>query len=383
MRKGLAAMALAAIATPAAAQETVVGLSAAITGAAAGTYAPVVEALTIYVDRLNAAGGVNGAKVKLVVQDDGAEPSKAAANAKKLVGQDKAVMVLIASLSSTYAPMVAETKANGVPLVFAGAVCPKESFPPADPLQYCTTAFGANYDSRGALAFVKETGKAPIKIGFSAMAIPISRGEIDNAEALSKTMEMTPVAKEIIPPPTPDYTPFATKIKEAGADWVYSWAPWVTQIRTFEALRRLGWQGSFIAYAHVEAENELARVKDPSFYAIGANAFFQDGLPVQKEIEEAAKKANAKYPVNQMAEGWVAGMALEAALKAAGPQPTAAKLATAMQSLKVDTKGLRGSAMEWTNDNHFRTNQSYRVYRWDAAKGSIARAKDWVSFEVK
>ena len=51
---------------------------------------------------------------------------------------------------------------------------------------------------------------------------------------LSKKMGMTPVDKEVIPPPTADYTPFATKLKDAGPDWVYSWAPWVTQVRTLE-----------------------------------------------------------------------------------------------------------------------------------------------------
>ena len=101
---------------------------------------------------------------------------------------------------------------------------------------------------------------------------------------------MTAVDKEVIPPPTPDYTPFATKLKDANANWVFSWAPWVTQVRTFEALRRLGWQGDYIAWAHIEAEGELARLKDGKFYVIGANALFQDDLPIHKEITDAAKK---------------------------------------------------------------------------------------------
>ena len=49
--------------------------------------------------------------------------------------------------------------------------------------EFCTTAFAATYDSRAALAFVKETAKDPVKIGFSAMAIPLSRGEMDFAES--------------------------------------------------------------------------------------------------------------------------------------------------------------------------------------------------------
>ncbi|HEY8555649.1 MAG TPA: ABC transporter substrate-binding protein, partial [Burkholderiales bacterium] len=218
---------------------------------------------------------------------------------------------------------------------------------------------------------------------FSAMAIPVSRGEIDYAEGLSKEMGMTPVDKEVIPPPTPDYTPFATRLKDANPDWVYSWAPWGTQVRTFEALRRLGWSGRFIAYAHIEAEDELARVKDPELYVFGANAFFQDNLPVHEEIRAAAKQANVAYPPTQLTEGYVSGMVLEAALRATPWPPTPEKLLAAMSSLKVDTRGLRGGPIEWTKDNHFRTTQYYRVYRWDAKGNRIERVRDWAAFEVK
>ena len=381
-----AAMMAAALAAPlpATAQDAYnIGLTGALTGPPASTYAPAVDALRVYIDRVNAAGGVNGRKINLILQDDSAQPAKAAANAKKLITQDNVILILNASLSSTYAPVMAESKQANVPLLFASSVCPKSVHPPADPLQFCTTAFAANYDSRATLAFVKETAKEPVKLGFSAMAIPISRGEIDYAEELSKTMGMTPVAKEIIPPPTPNYTPFATKIKDAGANWGYSWAPWVTQVRTLESLRRLDWKGDFIAWAHLEAEGELARLKDGKFYVIGANALFQDNLPIHAEIRDAAKKAGVQYPPEQMAEGWIAGMVVEAALKAAGWPATPQKLADAMSSLKVDTKGLRGGPIEWTKDNHFRTRQYYRVYRWDATKGAITRVKDWYAFDVK
>src|SRR5712691_8563793 len=254
-RMTIGALALATGALPAAAQDAyVIGLTGALIGPPSSTYAPAVEALRIYIDRVNGAGGVNGHKISLVLQDDGAEPSKAAANTKKLLTQDNAVLMINASLSSTYAPVVAETKRAEVPLLFASGVCPKEVYPPADALQFWTTAYASNYDSRATLAFVKETAKDPVKIGFSAMAIPLSRGEIDFAEEQSKTMGMTPVDKEIIPPPSADYTPFATKLRDAGPNWVYSWAPWVTQVRTFEALRKLGWDGDYIAWAHLEAE---------------------------------------------------------------------------------------------------------------------------------
>src|SRR5262245_35206174 len=81
-----------AIALPAAAQYAyLVGVTAALTGPPASTYAPAVDALRIYIDRVNAAGGVNGKQIKLVIEDDGAQPSKAAANTKKLITQDNVV----------------------------------------------------------------------------------------------------------------------------------------------------------------------------------------------------------------------------------------------------------------------------------------------------
>jgi ABC-type branched-subunit amino acid transport system substrate-binding protein len=384
LRKLAAAVAAAMLAWPASAQDTYnIGLTGALTGPPASTYAPAIEAMRVYLERVNSAGGINGKKINLVLQDDSAEPGKATANAKKLLTQDNVILLLNSSLSSTYAPVVAEAKRAGVPLLFAASVCPKEVHPPADPLQFCTTAFATNYDSRATLSFIKETAKAPVKIGFSAMAIPLSRGEMDFAESQAPGLGMTVVGKEVIPPPTPDYTPFATKLKDAGANWVFSWAPWVTQVRTLEALRRLGWEGDYIAWSHLEAEGELARLKDGKFYVIGANALFQDGLPIHKEIAEAAKKAGVPYPPEQMAEGWIAGMVIEAALKATGWPASPEKLAAAMSSLKVDTKGLRGGPIEWTKDNHFRTRQYYRVYRWDTSKGSIVQVKDWNAFDVK
>ena len=117
MRKtlGAALVALAAIHTaPAAAQDAyTVGVSAAMTGPGAGIYAPVVEAMRIYIDHVNSRGGVNGKQVRLVVLDDGAEPSRAAANAKKLT-QDNVLMLVNSSLSFAIVGHFYKSKTSGV-----------------------------------------------------------------------------------------------------------------------------------------------------------------------------------------------------------------------------------------------------------------------------
>jgi len=377
----LGVLAASTLALPATAQDYGIGVTAALTGPPSSTYAPALEAMRIYIDRVNAAGGINGHKIRLAIEDDGAQPSKAAANTKKLITQDNVILMVNASLSSTYAPVIEETRQAGVPLLFASGVCPQSVYPPAEPLQFCTTGYASHFDSQATLDFIKAITKGPIKIGFSAMAIPLSRGEMDYAMELARKEGMTPVDQEVIPPPAADYTPFATKLKDAGPNWVYSWAPWVTQVRTLEALRKLGWQDDYIAWGHLEAEAELARLKDDKFYIINSNALFQEKEPIHQEIEAAAKNAGSKYPAQTMTEGWIGGMAIEAAVKAAGTPADRAKLRAAMETLQIDTKGLRGGPIVWTKDNHFRTQVYYRVYKWDGSK--IARVQDWKAYTVR
>ena len=87
-----------------------------------------------------------------------------------------------------------------------------------------------------------------------------------------------------------------------------------------------------------------------------------------------AARANLNYPVSYLTEGFISGLVLEAALKQHAWPPTPQKVLAAMNNLKVDMKGLRGGPLEWTKDNHFRTRQYYRVWRWDPAKPAASSA---------
>lgn len=383
MNRTIALAAAAAFASTAAvAQESYrVGLSGALTGPAAGSYAPAIEGLRLYIERLNDAGGIDGHTVELIVLDDTGEPSRGATNSRRLLGQEEVILMINSSLSSTFAPMIADAQRAGVPLLFAASACPAEVYPPAQPLLYCSTAFASRYDSRATLDFVESQAGTDIDIGLVAMAIPLSRGEIEAAEGLARERGMRPQSPVIVPPPTADYMPFATSISQAGADWVYAWAPWVTQVRTVEALRRLGWEGQYITWGHIEAEGELARLQDQNLYAIGANSLFAEDLPVHQGIRAAAEAAGSTYPADQMAEGWIAGMVVEAAMRAAGWPADAAAVNEAMQGLNVDTQGLRGGPIEFTADNHFRATQYYRVYRWNGE--AVETVQDWQAYSVE
>ena len=380
----LAATSLLPICGASAQDAYVVGVTGAMTGPASATQSPVIEMMRIYVDRLNAKGGINGHKINLLIEDDQAEPSKAAANATKLVRQENVTLLINSSFSSTYGPVIAEAKRGKVPLWFVGAVCPKETHPPkADPLLYCSTGFDFSIDIPVAIKAIKETAKEPVKLGLIGIPVPISRIGVDTAEKLAKTFGMETVDKEFIPPTAADYTPFANKIKSADANWGYAYAPWPAEAKTFEALRRLGWTGTYLAYGHIQAEDELARIADPGLQIFMANSLFQDDLPVHKEIRDAAAAGKYQFPATYGTEGWLSGRILEQILTKTGWPATPEKVTAAMNSLNLDTQGIRGGPLVWTADNHLRTKQYYRFYHYDPAKKSVVRLREnWLEVDV-
>src|SRR5499426_671218 len=374
------AVTMTATVAPALAQYRI-GMSAAITGPASSTYAPTYEAYKAYFKRVNDAGGINGQKVEIAYEDDRGEPQRAAANAKKLA--EASILMVNASTSATYKPFMTESETEKLPLLFGGGVCPREAFPPASPLIFCSTSFGSKWDSRFTLSFIKEqaAGKK-VKIGFAAQDIPLSRIELEFAEQLAKEMGFEVIPVVVVPGTAADFTPFAQKLKDAGADWVFSWAPWGVEIGVFEALQRIGWKGNYILYGHQQTEDELARLKAPNLYAFGGNALFTEALPIHAEITRIVK-GQTTHPPHYMAEGWVSAMVLEAALKQCGWPCTREKIAVALATVTLDTKGLRGGPIEWTADNHYRKTTYYKVYRWDPARNAIASVGGWTKLDIK
>jgi hypothetical protein len=186
----------------------------------------------------------------------------------------------------------------------------------------------------------------------------------------------------------PNETRAHALLREAGVNpantscRIVSWQSAYTEIAV-QAMRKLGWQNTFVTWGHLEAEEEMVRLKDPNLLVLGANALFFNGdLPIHKEIIAAAKAAGSTSNPNQLTEGWIAGLTIETLLKQIGSDNSSERIRSAMQTLKIDTKGLRGGPIEFTPTNHFRTTQYYRIYKWDSASNQITIPKNWFKYEI-
>jgi branched-chain amino acid transport system substrate-binding protein len=122
----LAALALCAVGMPVRAQapEPIrIGAFLSVTGPAAFLGEPEQRTLEMYVERINAAGGVAGRKLQLTVYDDGGDADKARTFTKRLIDSDKVDMLVGGSTTGTTMAAVPLAEQAQVPFVsLAGAV---------------------------------------------------------------------------------------------------------------------------------------------------------------------------------------------------------------------------------------------------------------------
>jgi branched-chain amino acid transport system substrate-binding protein len=122
----LAALALCAVGMPVRAQapEPIrIGAFLSVTGPAAFLGEPEQRTLEMYVERINAAGGVAGRKLQLTVYDDGGDADKARTFTKRLIDSDKVDVLVGGSTTGTTMAAVPLAEQAQVPFVsLAGAV---------------------------------------------------------------------------------------------------------------------------------------------------------------------------------------------------------------------------------------------------------------------
>jgi branched-chain amino acid transport system substrate-binding protein len=103
--------------------EVKIGAVLAVTGPASFLGDPEKKTLEMYVEDINAHGGVNGEKIKLIVYDSGGNPNKSKTFATRLIEEDKVDAVIGDSTTGATLAIMPAFEEAGVPLIsLAGAV---------------------------------------------------------------------------------------------------------------------------------------------------------------------------------------------------------------------------------------------------------------------
>jgi len=108
----------ALFATASAHADIKIGVAAALTGGAAQYGVPIRNGFQLAADEINAKGGINGNKIQLVIEDEQGKKEEAINVFKKLIFQDKVLMIFGPTLSNSM--FAAGPVANGAKVVAFG-----------------------------------------------------------------------------------------------------------------------------------------------------------------------------------------------------------------------------------------------------------------------
>ena len=101
-----------------------IGFNAPLTGFAAADGNSALVGAELAVEQINAAGGINGAPIELVIYDDQASPKEAAPLAVKMTTQDEVTAGISGSYSGSTRAAATIFQENAVPYISAYAVHP-------------------------------------------------------------------------------------------------------------------------------------------------------------------------------------------------------------------------------------------------------------------
>ncbi len=188
-----------------------VGSFLAVTGGASFLGDPEKKTLEMYVDKVNAGGGVLGRKVELTLYDSASDAKSALTFVKRLIEQDKVDVIIGGTTTGETMAVINEVEAAGIPFIsLAGASVI------IDPVK--KWVFKTPHTDRLAVEkiFLDMKGRGLTKIGILSGAGGFDKSCHENALALAPEMGIAIVADEAHGKGDTDMTPQLTKIKNTA-----------------------------------------------------------------------------------------------------------------------------------------------------------------------
>jgi len=333
---GLAAL----LAAPALWAQIVIGQTAGFSGPVAPGVKEVTEGAKLYLDTVNAAGGVHGQRIELVSMDDKFEPPLALQNAKVLI-TEKNVLALFLTRGTPHAqavmPLLAEHK---VPLIApsTGAMVLHE------PVNRWIFNVRATYqrEAERAVRHLSLIGVERIAV----LQVDDSFGA-DAAEGAQRGftgVNKKPLLVAKFDRAKPDFTALAPAIAKAEAQAVLFIGSGSTVADGTKALRAAGSKAQIVTLSNNSAGGFIKQMGEHAHGTIVAQIFpYERSLaaPIVKEASDLLRARGGTEVTPPMLEGFASAKVLVEGLRRAGPNPTRIKLQQALEGIrKFDLGGL-------------------------------------------
>jgi len=202
--------------------EIVIGLFGPLSGPLIGYGIDPLQAAKMWYDDVNKKGGINGRKVRLVIEDDKCTPNDLVSVVKKLVTVDNVFILHGGSCTAAVAAAQEFITREKVPMVMLNAAGDNAVFPPT---RYMFGSFQGTQRTYGAslVAFAAGDLKAK-RLAVIVHDDDYGKANLATSKAVAERLGMQIVAVERIPPNITDVTAPMLNIRAAKPDAILSGA---------------------------------------------------------------------------------------------------------------------------------------------------------------
>ncbi len=339
--------------TKGAGNELVVGTIQDLSGPLAAYGKSVRDGMNLRVAEANEQGGVNGRRLKLLIEDSGYDPRRAVLAAQRLVKQEKAFVMLgvlgTAPANAAFPVLEQSNVINLFPMALA-----REMYEPLHKLKFAVFSSYVEQMSRAVPSLYREkkATRACTLHQDDEFGLEVMRG----AEQGLKSIDVALAERTTYKRGATDFSSQVARLKQAGCDFVVLGTVIRETVGAIAEARKVDFHPTFVASvaAYTDLIPKLGGKGMDGLYVTMASLF-----PYEDDASQALRFWAGKYktaygeaPNVFSTYGYMLMDRLVTALQKAGANPTTESLVKALESLSVPSDLFGTPAMRWSANNH-------------------------------
>jgi branched-chain amino acid transport system substrate-binding protein len=307
-----ALVALGYFSTPSLAQIKI-GVAEALTGNAAQYGVPIRKGFELAVSEINGSGGVNGQKIELVVEDEQGKKEEAINVFKKLIFQDKVLMLFGPTLSNS--AQASDPVAQGAKVVVFGTSNTADGITSIGNYVFRNSVTEADILPVTLKAAAQKTGLKKVAVLYGNDDI-FTKSGYDNFKKALETLKIPVTTTETFAKGDVDFKPQLTKIKASNADAIVMSALVAEGAPAMVQARQLGIALPFIGGNGMNSPKVFDLAKDNSDNLwVGSPWSSENPAAENKRFIAAYQKAQNALPDQFAAQAYDAVYIVAQALK--------------------------------------------------------------------
>ena len=323
------------------AQQILIGQTVGVTGSAAATVAESTRGAALYIDHVNARGGVGGQKVEIVLLDDKFDPKLTLENTRTLIEQKGVIGLFMTRGTPHTQGIIPVLEQHGVPLVgpSTGAIAlhqpvSKYIFNVRAPYQREVQKAISHLHTLG----IQRIGVVHVDDTFGADALA-------GAQAGFKANGLEALFVEKFDRAKPDYSALAPRVAQQQPQAVIFIGTGAAVVDGIRALRAAGVTGQIVTLSNNASGGFVKALGEQARGVVVTQVYPSErslNYPMIQEAIGLTKAAGVSELTPAMVEGFVSAKVLVEGLKRAGPKPDRARLHAALESIRDwDLGGLK------------------------------------------